>query len=78
MADKDRWSLKKDHVDSAENFTNEFCEENIDALKNIQMPDHAFKFSRLIFEVSRKIDSVRLKLDRRHPMLTQFKDFPNS
>lgn len=74
MNDSDRLNLKNDHLRAIENFTNKSCQENMDALKTINMPPHPFKFNRWLYEISRVIDHISIKLNKKHPYNTRHKD----
>ena len=75
MNESERFSLKQAHLDSIEAFTNEACHKSMDALKEINMPVHPFKFNRWVYEKSRVIDRLNMKFNKYHPRLTQFEDF---
>jgi glycosyltransferase involved in cell wall biosynthesis len=75
MDENNRLELKKSHRDSVEAFTNESCQISMDALKNIKMHDQSFKYNRWVYELSRVIDRINMKLKKKHPRLTQFEDF---
>lgn len=72
MNESERYQLKKAHLDAIEPFTNESCQKSMDALKEIKMPEKPFKFNRWVYELSRVIDRINMKLNERHPRLTQF------
>jgi hypothetical protein len=75
MNESDRLKLKQAHSNSMEAFTNEACQKSMDALKNIIMPKQAFKFNRLRYELSKVFDIINLKVNKWHPLLTQFDVF---
>jgi glycosyltransferase involved in cell wall biosynthesis len=75
MNESERFKLKQAHLDSIEDFTNEACQKSMDSLKNIKMPKHPFRFNRWVYELSRVLDRLNMKLNKRHPRLTQFEDF---
>lgn len=75
MNKSERYQLKQAHLDSIEAFTNVACQKSMDILKEINMPEKPFKFNCWVYELSRVIDWINMKLNKRHPRLTQFEDF---
>lgn len=75
MTDNERLAIKQSHVDCIDAFTNESCQNSMDALKNIEMPACEFKFNRWVYELSRVADRINMKFNRRHPLRTRFEDF---
>lgn len=74
----DRKKLKQKHIDSIEIFTNEFCSDRMEEMKNIQMPKEKFKYNSLMYEVSRVIDIFNIKLNKKHPRIRQFDELKYS
>lgn len=70
--DQYRLELKKSHLDSIEEFTNESCQESMDLLKSLKMPDSDFDFNPWAYELSRILDKVNKKFNRFHPRNTEF------
>ncbi len=62
-----RLNLKKQHIESVGSFTNEFCQKSMDKLKNIHMPTQKFKFNRFAYEISRVVDRLKRKFNKKHP-----------
>jgi len=77
MSNVDRKRLKEKHLDCIDEFTNESCQQSMDALKNIEMPAYEFKFNRWAYELSRVFDRLNMKFNSKHPRRTQFEDFRN-
>jgi glycosyltransferase involved in cell wall biosynthesis len=75
MNESEILALKLAHLNSIEAFTNEACQKSMDSLKNIKMPKLPFRFNRWCYEFSRVLDSVNMKVNKRHPWLTAFEDF---
>lgn len=75
MSIEERAELKKKHINSIDEFTNESCQKSLDDMKNIGMPSQYFKFNRWLYELSRVSDRINMKLNKKHPRLTQFDDF---
>lgn len=69
-----RKQLKESHINSIDSFTNESCQNSMDALKNIQMPRTSFKFNRWFYELSRVVDRINMRFNSRHPFNTRHKD----
>lgn len=77
MTDNERLAIKQNHVKCIDAFTNDNCQNSMDALKNIQMPKVSFKLNRWIYELSRFVDRINMRFNSRHPRRTQFEDFRN-
>ncbi|TMO71254.1 hypothetical protein CWC17_17120 [Pseudoalteromonas sp. S3785] len=77
MEECKRLELKQKHLDCIDSFTNESCENSMDALKAIKMPIKEFKFNKYVYELSRMVDWFNMKLNSKHPRRTQFEDYRN-
>ena len=75
MNESDRLNLKQAHLNSVEAFTNEACQKSMDALKNIKMPEQMFTFNRWRYHLSRALDGINMKVNKRHLWLTRFDHF---
>lgn len=75
MSATERFNLKKAHLDSIEAFTNQACQKSMDSLKNIKMPEQPFRYNRWVYEFSRVMDRINMRINKNHPRLTQFEDF---
>lgn len=71
MSNVDRKCLKEKHLDCIDEFTNESCQQSMDALKYIEMPACEFKFNRWVYEFSRVADRINMKFNRKHPFNTR-------
>lgn len=74
MDRKERRKLQQRHLDCIEPFTNESCQHSMDKLKNISMPNVAFKFNKWIYEVSRVVDRINMKFNSSHPFNLRHKE----
>ena len=77
MESAQRMMLKKRHQEAIEGFTNQSCQNSLDELKNIPMPQKRFKFSLIRYEVSRTLDWITMKLKKTHPRLNRYDEFKN-
>lgn len=75
MEKSHRLGLKQKHLSCINMFTNESCQNSMDELKIIEVPQIEFKFNRWIYELSRVVDRINMKFNSRHPRRTQFEDF---
>ncbi|MBE0472281.1 MAG: glycosyltransferase family 4 protein [Methyloprofundus sp.] len=75
MNESERFNLNQAHLDSIEAFTNEACQKSMDTLKNIKMPTQPFKFNRWVYELSRIMDRVNMKLNKKHAFTRRHEDF---
>lgn len=78
MDKKERVALKKAHLESTKEFTNESCQISMDALKAIKMPDLNFSYNCWVYEVSRALDKIHMKINKKHPFNTRHEDFMNN
>lgn len=78
MNESERYQLKQAHLDSIEAFTNEACQRSMDALKEINMPVQPFKFNRWVYELSRVMDRVHMKVNKNHPFTLRHEEFKKS
>lgn len=75
MEKKQRLELKQKHLNCIVMFTNESCQNSMDELKKIEMPQAEFKYNRFFYIISRGIDVINIKFNKKHPRVTQFEDF---
>lgn len=75
MDEDERLIIKQKHLNCVEKFTNESCQKSMDSLKNIVMPNYKFKYNRLYYLISKKLDQMNMRYNKKHPRLTQFDDF---
>lgn len=75
MEKSHRLELKQKHLSCINQFTNENCQNSMDELKIIEVPQIEFKFNRWFYEFSRVLDRINMKFNSRHPRRTQFEDF---
>lgn len=69
-----RKQLKESHINCIDAFTNESCQNSMDALKSNKLPNASFKFNRWIYELSRVADRVNMRFNSRHSFNTRHKD----
>jgi len=77
MSSNERLELKKKHLSCIKQFTNESCQASMDKLKHIEMPSYDFKYNKLLYLLSKKLDQLNMKFNKNHPRLTQFEEFRN-
>jgi glycosyltransferase involved in cell wall biosynthesis len=75
MSKEERFNLKLEHANCSRQFTNKSCQQSMDSLKNIEMPEQPFEFNRWVYEFSRVADRINMKINRNHPFIKRHKDF---
>lgn len=75
FSDEQRLALKRKHLDSMQEFTNETCQDSMDKLKEIEMPQQPFKYNRWFYEASRILDRLHMKFDKNHEFNRRHRDF---
>lgn len=75
FSDEQRLALKRKHLDSMQEFTNETCQDSMDKLKGIEMPQQPFKYNRWFYEASRILDRLHMKFDKNHGFNRRHRDF---
>lgn len=75
LTDEQMLTLKRKHLDSMQEFTNESCQDSMDKLKEIEMPQQPFKYNRWFYEASRILDRLHMKFDKNHGFNRRHRDF---
>lgn len=76
-SNEQRLSLKSSHLRSIQEFTNESCQKSLDDLKNIKIESGFFEFNAWIYEMSRMLDWINMKINKRHPFITRHDKLKN-
>lgn len=64
---EEKCKIKKDHIKSVTQFRNDICSQNMDAISNIEMPQKKFIYNQFLYEITRVIDSIHMKIYSKHP-----------
>ncbi|MDP5131030.1 MAG: hypothetical protein NWQ54_09100 [Paraglaciecola sp.] len=75
LSESDKIILRKSHLNSIKEFTNESCNLSMEQLKTITMPSEHFKFNRWSYDFSRVLDKFYMMLYKNHPRVTKFDEF---
>ena len=65
---------KKSDIDIDE-FTNESCQYALDNLKRAEMPCEKYRYSIILYYMSKVFDGINIRVNKNHPRRTQFRDF---
>lgn len=71
----DKLELKKAHLKSIDEFTNESCQYALDNLKRAEMPCEKYRYSIILYYMSKVFDGINIRVNKNHPRRTQFRDF---
>jgi hypothetical protein len=74
-SDEERFYLKAKHKNSMVDFTNKSCQENMDALKLIEIPENPLNYTPLIYEISWAMDMLIAFLNSNHPFRKRHREF---
>lgn len=64
MNERDKVNLKKEHLQSINDFTNSYCQHKLNQLKEIEMPKIYYKFNPFLYELSRFTSLIVAKLNK--------------
>lgn len=71
MTPEERLNLQREHIESMEDFYNESCQSSMNQLRSIKMPNLYYPIKPLRYEISRLIDQINIKFNKKHPLNTR-------
>lgn len=77
MNELDKINLKKEHIQSVNEFTNSSCQHQLNKLNEIRMPKLYYKFSPFLYEVSRFTSLVVAKINKNASFNKRYEDIKN-